>query len=280
MKPIAIFYRPEQNVLNNQSYSPSAGKPQKVVDRFLNHPEVETQSTWAPLTRADLYTSHSCDYVNGVLDGLELNGFGNSLKEVADSLPYTSGSLYHAAVHALKNSVAISPTSGFHHAQYRSGGSFCTFNGLTITAQLLHRQKKVNRVGIIDFDAHYGNGTADIIEQLKLDYIQHLTYGRHFGFFPDAEAWLKALSKELEPFKDCDILLYQAGAEPHENDPLGGDLTTEQMRKRDHFVFKFAKDSGIPIAWNLAGGYQPDFDKVLELHENTLLACLEVFRPN
>ena len=278
MKPIAVFYRPEQSVLNNESYSPSAGKPRKVVERFLKHPQVEIQSAWAPLTRADLYTSHSCDYVNGVLDGVKPNGFGNLLKEVADSLPYTSGSLYHAAVHALKNEVAISPTSGFHHAKYRSGGAFCTFNGLTVAAQLLRRLNKVNRVGIIDFDAHHGNGTADIIEDLKLEYIQHLTYGRHFRLFSNAEAWLKNLSKDLEPFSDCDMLLYQAGADPHENDPLGGDLTTEQMRKRDHLVFQFAKDRGIPIVWNLAGGYQQDFEKVLELHENTLLACLEVFQ--
>jgi len=278
MKPIAVFYRPEQSVFNNESYSPSAGKPQKVVERFLKHSQVQIMYDWAPLTRADLYTSHTCDYVNGVLDGSEPNGFGNFLKEIADSLPYTSGSLYNAAVYALKNEVAISPTSGFHHAQYQSGGAFCTFNGLTIAAQLLRRRNKVNRVGIIDFDAHYGNGTVDIIEQLKLDYIQHLTYGRHFRTFPNAEAWLKNLSKDLEPFSDCDILLYQAGADPHENDPLGGDLTTEQMRKRDHLVFQFAKDKGIPIAWNLAGGYQQDFEKVLELHENTLLACLEVFQ--
>ena len=278
MNPITIFYRPEQNVTKNVSYSPSAGKPQKVVDRFLNYPQVRIMSDWAPLTRTDLYTSHTCDYVNGVLDGREPNGFGNFLKEVADSLPYTSGSLYHASAHALKNQVAISPTSGFHHAQYRSGGAFCTFNGLTIAAQLLRRKNKVNRVGIIDFDAHYGNGTVDIIEQLKLDYIQHLTYGRHFRTFPSAEAWLNNIRKDLEPFNDCDILLYQAGADPHENDPLGGDLTTEQMRKRDQLVFQFAKEKGIPIAWNLAGGYQQDFNKVLELHENTLLACLEVFQ--
>ena len=71
--------------------------------------------------------------------------------------------------------------------------------------------------------------------------------------------------------------MYQAGADPHVNDPLGGDLTTEQMLERDRIVFKFAKNNNIPIVWNLAGGYQKDFSKVLEIHENTLKACIEVY---
>lgn len=277
--PIAVFYRPEQNVPDNESFSPSAGKPRKFVERIQGHPGIEIRSDWVPLTRADLYTSHERAYVDDVLDGFQENGFGNRLKEVADSLPYTSGSLYHAAVHALDQGIALSPTSGFHHAKYHSGGAFCTFNGLTIAAQLLRSRDKVKKVGIVDFDCHYGNGTVDIIDHLDLKHIVHLTYGDHFHRFSGAASWLKALDKELEPFSKCGILIYQAGADPHRDDPLGGDLTTEEMLERDRIVFRFAKDRGIPIVWNLAGGYQQPFENVLDLHENTLKACLEVFRP-
>ena len=71
------------------------------------------------------------------------------------------------------------------------------------------------------------------------------------------------------------------GADPHINDPLGGWLTTEQLAERDRLVFSAAKRLGIPIAWNLAGGYQIDEDggisKVIEIHNNTMLACTETY---
>ena len=71
------------------------------------------------------------------------------------------------------------------------------------------------------------------------------------------------------------MLFYQAGADPHIDDPLGGYLTTEQMKRRDDIVFMVAKDLDLPIVWNLAGGYQEPFQKVLDIHQNTLDACLD-----
>lgn len=274
---ITVFYNDKQNVTNNQSFSPSASKPKKVYDLFKKNSHVSINSDWKPLTKQQIYVSHDNKYVDGVLNGTIANGFGNKIKEVADSLPYTSGSFYNAAVYALKNRVAMSPTSGFHHARYYNGGAFCTFNGLTITAQLLKSNHKTKRIGIIDFDAHWGDGTDDIINKLSIKDIIHLSHNKIFGFFGTNETPLLNLYKTLDAVKNCEILLYQAGADSHVNDPLGGDLTTEQMFERDRIVFRFAKDNNIPIVWNLAGGYQNDFSKVLEIHENTLKACIEVY---
>lgn len=81
--------------------------------------------------------------------------------------------------------------------------------------------------------------------------------------------------------RDCDLILYQAGADPHINDPLGGFMTTAKLQYRDELVFLLCQQYGIPIAWNLAGGYQRDVDgdirPVLEIHDNTLMACLVFF---
>lgn len=74
---------------------------------------------------------------------------------------------------------------------------------------------------------------------------------------------------------DCDLILYQAGADSHIDDPLGGFLTTEQIKQRDAIVFREAKCWDIPLVWNLAGGYQIDalpnrtnsIKKVLVLHD-------------
>ena len=77
--------------------------------------------------------------------------------------------------------------------------------------------------------------------------------------------------------RDCDVILYQAGADPHVDDPLGGWLTTEQLRERDRRVFESAQRLGVPIAWNLAGGYQEPLSKVLEIHDNTMRECERVY---
>ena len=49
-------------------------------------------------------------------------------------------------------------------------------------------------------------------------------------------------------------MIYQAGADPHIDDPLGGILTTKQMSWRDRQVFEQLGHK--PLVWNLAGGYQ------------------------
>jgi len=75
-------------------------------------------------------------------------------------------------------------------------------------------------------------------------------------------------------------LLYQAGADAHIDDPLGGWLTTAQMRQRDALVFEAALGYGIPVVWNLAGGYQRDADggigPVLAIHRATLDEAIRV----
>lgn len=79
---------------------------------------------------------------------------------------------------------------------------------------------------------------------------------------------------------ECDIVLYQAGADPHVNDP-GGWLTTEQLQQRDAIVFEAFAANKLPVVWNLAGGYQVNRDgsipKVLEIHDNTMRECVRVY---
>ena len=55
-----------------------------------------------------------------------------------------------------------------------------------------------------------------------------------------------------------------------------GALTNEQFVIRDRMVFEGLRKLNIPIAWNLAGGYQTPIQKVLDIHTGTLLECLRV----
>ena len=279
MTNLHVFYNPNQSVSSNKSFSPSAGKPEHVVRMFLENPRVKVVGDWNPLTPDQMSIAHDTKFVNDVLNGVRKNGFGNTSPAVANSLGYTTGSFFNAALFALENNtVAMSPTSGFHHSHYDNCHGFCTFNGLMIAAFLLWRDHNISRVGIIDFDAHYGDGTENIIKTFKgaRKVVEHLTFGGLELRGTDFNKWLDGLEATLvRQFRDCDILFYQAGADPHIDDPLGGYLTTEQMKRRDEIVFKVAKALKKPIVWNLAGGYQDPLQKVLDLHKNTLNACLQ-----
>lgn len=278
MKSVKVFYRPEQTVIENQSFSPSAGKPAQVLQSWIDQGFPIEVMSFKPLKPSQIALAHDAGFVRRILARQEANGFGNTSAEVAASLPYTSGSFVAAALHALKTGeTCASLTSGFHHANYASSGGFCTFNGLMIAAQALRLHGATN-VGILDCDAHYGNGTDNIIRKLGLeDEITHWTFGEQNITKDNAEEWLKELPKIVSRFAECDVLLYQAGADPHVDDPLGGSLTTEQMRRRDEIVFAVCKRLKIPVAWNLAGGYQSPLRKVLDLHDATMQCCVNSY---
>lgn len=96
-----------------------------------------------------------------------------------------------------------------------------------------------------------------------------------------AAAGPPVLGETLAAFRP-DLVLYQAGADTHVDDPMGGLLTTEQMRERDRGVFAATRALGIPVAWNLAGGYQVEPDgsipRVIALHLNTFEEALRVWQ--
>jgi acetoin utilization deacetylase AcuC-like enzyme len=277
LKSIPVFYS-DKMVAEAQSFSPSATKPQAVVASWqsLGLP-IEVHSP-PPVTREDLYRAHDRPYVDGVLDLRVANGFENRSASVAASLPYTSGAMLAAARAAIANrAVACAPCSGFHHASYGQSAGFCTFNGLVVAAQALRAAKLAEYVGILDFDQHYGDGTDDIIWRLKLNWIRHYSAGEHYHDRTQAREFLGRIADRIRAMADCDVILYQAGADPHVDDPLGGWLTTEQLLQRDRRVFEAARSHGVPLAWNLAGGYQTPLRKVLDIHDNTMIACANIF---
>lgn len=267
-----IFYRPEMSA-STDSYSPSSAKPRMVIGHWLEQGFITPDQiqTFDPVTRSHLYQAHDPAYVNGVLD-LEIdNGFGNRSAAVAQALPYTTGSMVAATNHVLQHGGhACSPTSGFHHAYYDEGGGFCTFNGLALATILAAQQGA--KVGILDMDAHYGDGTDNILARHRNLGIRHHTFGQAFPPGKRAAGWSTWMDAALDNLQGCDVVLYQAGADPHVDDPLGGQLTSKEMAMRDAAVF-----SSLPnVAWNLAGGYQRDkkggISYVLHLHTVTLIA--------
>lgn len=288
-KTIPVFYRKEQNA-PRQGGSPSAQKPEEVVARWQDKGYPIELTSFQPASVADLSLAHNKSYVEGVLSTRVSNGFGTHSPEVAKALPYTTGSFVAAAMHVYKNGgVAVSPTSGFHHASYNAGGGFCTFNGLMVAAVKLLKAG-ARRVAVLDLDAHYGNGTDDIITKLGLeDKVFNYTHGSpgYQGYDNDADALFDAIQENIQLWKKAGVgaVLYQAGADPHINDPLGGYYTSEEMRMRDRLVFRNCEELGLPVAWNLAGGYQEGpgrtfaerISAVIDIHDRTMQECVNVF---
>lgn len=267
---LKVFYSPNQSVKSNQSFSPSAGKPEIVVRSWIASGKTFELVDFAPVSRDDLKLVHAPSYVDGVLDLTTVNGFGNKNAEVASALPWVAGSMVAATLEAFKSgSITISPTSGAHHAHYTHGGGFCTFNFLVLAALFAHREG-AKKVGIIDLDCHYGDGTQNIIDELHWDFIKHYSYGNDAEAKRSSDKWLKQLQATVLGFDHCDLVIYNAGVDCHIDDPLGGYLTTEHIIQRERVVLEILTDLKIPVAVSLAGGYQKDssgdISKVVELH--------------
>ncbi len=277
LQRIPVFYS-EDMLAEAGSFSQSAGKPRHVLAAWQKAGLPITVHSITPASVMDVCLAHDPVYVRGVLDGKLPNGFDNTSLEVARSLPYTTGAMIGAARAALAGGCACAPVSCFHHAQYSSAGGYCTFNGLVITGAKLLAEEALRRVLILDCDTHYGDGTDGILERLGLARsITNATFGRWFHQPRHASAYLQRLRETATGFDAFDLILYQAGADVHVDDPLGGVLTTEQMIERDQIVFDAARATETPIAWNLAGGYQEPLSKVVNLHVNTMRACAAVY---
>lgn len=271
---VPVFYD-ERMAAPATGLSPSAAKPRLVVEDWLAcRRENILLFPFAHATVAEIEVAHDPGYVADVLSCKRANGFGTYDGVVARSLPWTVGSMLAAARCAVKEgrgAVVCSPTSGFHHAHRSRGRGFCTFNGLAIAAlNLLNEGAK--SIGILDCDFHYGDGTDDILGHDPR--VVHRTAGELHTGPGKAEEFRYWLSDSLRAMRWCDVILYQAGADQHIDDPLGGMLTDWQMSKRDLKVMRWIDQYEVPLVWNLAGGYQRDPDggisKVLDLHRMTL----------
>jgi len=236
---------------------------------------------------------HNADYVeafsNGTYPLSESNGWGWS-KEIRDGVFRINTGQLDAAKAALSNGIAANVAQGFHHAGIERGCGYCTFNGLALVAN----EYKTKKVFVLDCDEHGGNGTAEFTN--ILDNLSQVTInGSNFGTEENPRSrciTLPRITNRFELYEDAleegfsimdrfepDLVIYQAGADPHIDDPLGSlGMITEQMYNRDKKVFTKLKASNIPTMFVLAGGYQtPIEEKLVPLHLNTFKAAHEVY---
>ncbi len=264
-----------------------------------------------PVTDEDLLRVHTAEYVQAIATGepktlAESQKFPWS-KALAESVRHTNGGCIAALRTALREGIAGNIASGFHHSHRTRGEGYCTFNGLVIAMERLRHESHPNlRTLVLDMDLHYGNGTAYLLAEGRPWAHQLSIYG---NFYKNNLAVRDVTLERADDTENCtsipvlngsngevylnilktsfpaaierakpDVVLFQAGADPYREDPYSPlDLTHEDLRARDTFVFETCKSKGIPVMWVLAGGYTPDVSKVVEVHVNTFRAAVGVF---
>lgn len=218
---------------------------------------------------------HDDVYVRKVRSGQTPNGFGDRDYRKVVHAEMSCSAMLAASMSAINDGVAFAPVSGFHHASYDRGGGYCTFNGLVHAHHWLKHAKLVDKVLILDGDGHYGDGTQNIIEKLGL----HSSLMNWWIAGDKHQEWAEWQNSLVKILPTVQLVMYQAGADSHIEDPfMAGTLTTAEWVKRDRFIFQTCKDAGVPIVWNLAGGYNGA--KTLDLHTSTFETAVQVFYPD
>ena len=207
--------------------------------------------------------------------------------EMVERSRRSTGATIAACRTALLDGVAVNLAGGTHHAQSDRGEGFCVFNDAAIAARLMQAERHVARVAIIDLDVHQGNGTAAILARDESVFTLSLHGEHNYPFIkavsdldvalPDGtqdDAYLAALKTALATMFDRfspQLIIYLAGADPHEGDRLGRlKLSLQGLAARDHQVMQAARAHGLPVAIAMAGGYGKNIDDTVAAHLQTV----------
>lgn len=245
------------------------------------------------MPRAWIEAVHDPDYVAEVIEtrvprekerriGFPVNA------RVARRSQLTPGGTWLAAKLAMRHGYAANAAGGSHHALHDTGAGYCVFNDLAIAANRLVAEGDADRVLVVDCDVHQGDGTAALLAGRREFATFSIHAEKNFPVrkarstvdigLPDRTgdaAYLAALGRTLPPLIDAfapDLILYQAGVDPHANDKLGRlSLTDKGLAARERFVANEARRRGIPLASALGGGYGEDKMAIARRHAAAML---------
>ena len=250
-----------------------------------------------PCSDETLKRAHSEKYIkdikNKTLDenGVKKIGFPLVDSVVQRSLVATGGTVLAAKL-AISNRLACNTAGGSHHATFDSGAGYCVFNDVAVAAQYLLDRGLAKKILIVDLDVHQGNGNSDIFKNNKSVF----TFSMHSKSNYPAKKSISDLDVELEDniedleytnsLKSCldqlnkekfDFVFYIAGVDVHFNDRLGKlKISDEGIKSRDEIVIENFFSKNIPLCGVLGGGYNKDFNKLVELHSYLHQLCTEL----
>ena len=244
-----------------------------------------------------LRRAHSESYIkkikNKTLDKNEIKKIGFPLVDsvVRRSLVATGGTVLASKL-AIQNGVACNTAGGSHHANFNGGAGYCVFNDVAVAAQYLLDRGLAGRILIVDLDVHQGNGNSDIFKENK----NVFTFSMHSKTNYPAKKSISNLDVELEDNtedkeyikilkfyldqlneENFDYVFYIAGVDIHFNDRLGKlKISDEGIKNRDEIITENFFSKGIPLCGVLGGGYNKDFNKLIELHASLHRSCAKL----
>jgi acetoin utilization deacetylase AcuC-like enzyme len=240
------------------------------------------------VSHEDLWRVHTPAYVDGVehgtLDPAHQRRIGLPWSEafVERAFRVVRGTV-EATEHAVRHGIAMNLAGGTHHAFADRGEGFCVFNDVAIGIRRLQALGLITRACIVDLDVHQGNGTNAIFAGDDSVYTFNMHGAKNFPFHKvngsrDEELedgigddeYLTRLSAALPAvLRDAraDLVLYLAGADPHEGDRLGRlKLTFDGLAQRDDLVIRTCREIGLPVCLTIAGGYGRNIADTVRVH--------------
>ncbi len=247
-----------------------------------------------PCSVETLREAHTEDYINKIknktLDKNEIRKIGFPLVDsvVRRSFIATGGTVLATKL-ALNFGIACNTAGGSHHATSSEGAGFCVFNDVAVAAKYLTSRGLANKILIIDLDVHQGNGNSEIFKNDN----QVFTFSMHAKVNYPAKKSVSDLDIELEENLEdreyidilknslkylneieFDFVFYIAGVDIHYNDRLGKlKISDNGILERDELVIDNFFSNKIPICGVLGGGYNKDFNKLVELHSSLHKTC-------
>ncbi len=264
-----------------------------ILDRVLEAHLVQPSNFIEPelASWSDLALVHTSEYLGKMRDGTLSPDEITRLElpwsvGMVEAFRLMTGGTIEAAVQACRDCAVVCHIGGgLHHAFPNHGEGFCPFNDVAVAARVL-QARGLERIAIVDLDVHHGNGTAFTFESDPRVFTfsmhqQHnypvwkprgsldigLPDGTHDASYLDQLQ--AALPAVMGHRPEC--VFYLAGADPYEDDQLGGlRMTKEGLRRRDRLVIDAARQARLPLVVVLAGGYARRIDDTVAIHTATV----------
>ena len=299
MLPFKVIYHPRYDLNLGAHVFPS--QKFRLIQEFLLTEKIAALEDFAeptPASDEDLLRVHTSEWVgklkNGSLTASEIMKLEVPYSpELAEAVWLAAGGSILAGQLALRDGLACNLSGGFHHAYADHGEGFCAIHDVAVAIRRLQADNSIKKAMVVDTDVHHGNGTAHIFRDdssvFTLSIHQENNYPAHkppSDLDLPLEDWvedeeylatlLPAVARVFDNF--CpEILFYVGGADPYQEDQLGGlRLSKSGLKARDKGVFFAARSRNIPVATTLAGGYARRVEDTVRIHANTIVAAREV----
>ena len=248
-----------------------------------------------PAPRADLLLVHTAAY----LDDLEHLRWTPRTRmselpltaEIVRAYVAAAGGTTFAARAALTHGSVAHLGGGFHHAYADLASGFCYINDLAVAIRVLQRDGLIRRAAVVDCDLHQGNGTAHVFQgdpavftfSIHQEHLYPVKERSDLDIGLENGAGDQEFNRELAAAlprvweHGPELVLYQAGADPYEDDQLGAlRLSIAGLLERDRLVLEGCVDRGIPVVVTLGGGYARRVSDTVRIHQNTCELALKL----